>query len=223
MLECQKGSPLILEEIHCTRRELNKMLDSEELMWHQRSWINWLKSGDKNTSFFHTKASSRFQRNTIDRIQDSNGEWQEDGEVIGKIFVEYFDSLFTTSNSVVSEELLNAIHYKVTGLMNSSLLREFQVSEVKRALKQMFPTTAPSPDGMLAIFYQHYWPTVSSVVSKSILDFLNCGLIPQNFNGTHIVLIPKVKDKKLVTDFRSISLCNVAYKIASKTIANRLK
>ncbi|XP_023871998.2 uncharacterized protein LOC111984613 [Quercus suber] len=222
MLECQKGSPLILEEIHCTRCELNKLLEAEELMWHQRSRISWLKSGDKNTSFFHTKASSRLQRNTIDRIQDSNGEWQEDGEVIGKIFVEYFDSLFTTSNPAVSDELLTAVQCKVTGQMNSLLLREFQASEVERALKQMFPTTAPGPDGMPPIFYQHYWPTVSSVVSKTVLDFLNCGLIPPKFNETHIVLIPKVKDPKLVTDFRP-SLCNVAYKIASKTIADRLK
>lgn len=49
--------------------------------------------------------------------------------------MEYFDSLFTTSNPEVSEELLNAIHCKVTGPMNSSLLREFQASEVERALK----------------------------------------------------------------------------------------
>ena len=49
------------------------------------------------------------------------------------------------------------------------------------------------------------------------------GLIPPNFNETHIVLIPKVNEPKTVTDYRPISLCNVVFKIASKAIANRMK
>ena len=49
------------------------------------------------------------------------------------------------------------------------------------------------------------------------------GITPLHFNETHVVLIPKIKEPKRVTDFCLISLCNVAYKIASKTIANRLK
>jgi len=61
------------------------------------------------------------------------------------------------------------------------------------------------------------------VVSKTVLEFLNLGITPLNFNDTHIVLISKVKDPKRVTDFHPICLCNITYKIASKTIANRLK
>lgn len=61
------------------------------------------------------------------------------------------------------------------------------------------------------------------MVTRMVLDFLNHGISPPKFNETHIVLILKVKEPKRVTDYRSISLCNVVYKIASKAIANRLK
>ena len=43
------------------------------------------------------------------------------------------------------------------------------------------------------------------------------------FHETHIVLIPKTKNPERVIDYRPISLCNVAYKFASKAVANRLK
>lgn len=43
-------------------------------------------------SFFHTKASSRYQRNTIQRIQDGAGIGQEEEEEIGRVFVEYYES-----------------------------------------------------------------------------------------------------------------------------------
>ena len=57
----------------------------------------------------------------------------------------------------------------------------------------------------------------------TIHDFLNHGVSSQKFHNTHIVLIPKTKNPEKVTDYRPISLCNVAYKIAAKAVANRLK
>lgn len=71
---------------------------------------------------------------------------------------------------------------------------------------------------MPPLFFQHFWPKIGDEVTAIVLDFLK--LI---FNETHIMLIPKFKEPKKITEYRPISLCNVVYKIASKAIANRLK
>ena len=42
-------------------------------------------------------------------------------------------------------------------------------------------------------------------------------------NSTLIALVPKKSNSMKVSDYRSISLCNVLYKILSKVLANRLK
>lgn len=55
------------------------------------------------------------------------------------------------------------------------------------------------------------------------LKILTKGMSLEPLNSTNIMLIPKVSQPMNLTNFKLISLCNVLYKIVSKTIANRLR
>ena len=56
-LEIQPTSPNQIHELRKTRIELNCWLDREDEMWRQRARQNWFQGGDRNTKFFHAKAS----------------------------------------------------------------------------------------------------------------------------------------------------------------------
>ncbi|PON44582.1 hypothetical protein PanWU01x14_265670 [Parasponia andersonii] len=107
--------------------------------------------------------------------------------------------------------------------MNRHLLESFKEEEIKEALFSTGPTKAPGPDGFQATFYQKLWNIVGDRVSHLCLSILNESALMGEFNKTRVVLVPKVSSPKHVSDFRSISLCNVIYKIITKTMANRLK
>ena len=153
-----------------------------------------MKHGDRNTKFFHSKATQRRKKNHISGIQNSQGQWVEELKEVVEVASNYFDNLFSAGAANQMEECLNAAPNKVTDNMLEVLLGEFTAEEVKVALFQMGPTKAPGPDGMNALFYQKFWHIVGDDVVSTILNFLNNGNMLPEINHTNIVLIPKVKN-----------------------------
>jgi hypothetical protein len=107
--------------------------------------------------------------------------------------------------------------------MNDRLLIPFTAEDVKKAAFSIGDFKAPGPDGLHAVFYKKFWSVCGDEITHEILNALNSGIIPEGWNDTTVVLIPKIDDPELVTQFRPISLCNVIYKIISKMLTLRLK
>jgi hypothetical protein len=87
----------------------------------------------------------------------------------------------------------------------------------------MGPLKALGPDGFTTSFYQKKWSIVGPEVCDVALHFLNTAHMDGFINATNIALIPKGNNPTNATEFRSISLCNVLYKIIAKVLANKLK
>lgn len=64
-----------IEDLRAARQDLKTWLDTNKIMWKQHSRNTRLKLGDKNTIFFHTKASLRKALDSILGLNDPNGVW----------------------------------------------------------------------------------------------------------------------------------------------------
>ena len=158
--------------------------------------MSWLKHGDRNTKFFHSKASQRRRMNYIKGIKNANGVWVEEVEEVAEVAFDYFVNIFTVGTCDRMEECLNAVNQRLTADMVEVLSRPYSREEVRIALFQMGPTKAPRPDGMNALFYQNFWHIVGIEVTDAVLDFLHFGNMVSDINYTHIVLIPRVKKQE---------------------------
>jgi len=120
------------------------------------------------------------------------------------------------------EEILECVPTRVTQQMNENLGVAFTQEEVWEALKEMGELKALGADGMPVLFYKKFWSMVGEKV-KEVLAIPNGADMPEGWNETVIVLIPKISSPEKLKDLRPISLCNVVYKIILKVLANKLK
>ena len=108
-------------QVQQPKHDINGLLVAEEKLWHQRSQSHWLKSRDKNTSYFHNRASHRFRRNNIHGLRNSSGEMCYKDEKVAALLVEYYTGLFTMSNPCEIDSILQQVQRSVTEEMNTLL------------------------------------------------------------------------------------------------------
>ena len=164
-------------------------------MWKQRSRNFWLTERDRNTSFFHTKAINRKQRNTIHGLCDANGDWQKDDFQIEQITMDYFSNIFCSQGPTDATTLIYDVDPVVSTHINNFLTQEFIAEEVHRALKQMHPKNLIALMVCLLSFISTFglWLVIVLQILYSI--FLIIALPPQSLTKP-IFAQPKSKKPK---------------------------
>ena len=79
------------EQVQVLKGKVYELMVKEDCLWQQRAWVEWLKSGDLNTSYFHSRATQKNKRNFISKLILEDGLVMEEEKLIGEAMVDYFN------------------------------------------------------------------------------------------------------------------------------------
>ena len=136
-VECEAAKGRQVDRFIKLKSEVVDLLCLDEIMWQQHSKEHWMISGDRNSKYFHTRASQRFHRNRIIELRNQEGLLVlGEGDLL-EMVRDYYKNLFLSSRPMEVEEVVLSIKPVVTEDMNNCLIRPFSREEIECALNQM--------------------------------------------------------------------------------------
>ncbi|KAL9687568.1 hypothetical protein QQ045_031973 [Rhodiola kirilowii] len=140
-----------------------------------------------------------FQFSVLEEQFKLQWAYDDDTQVIGQAAVSHLQALFGASSTHATIEGEDLVHLILSDPENEALCKPLDKEEIKQVVFSMNPKASPGPDRFTGT------------------------QIPNILVATNIILLPKVKGRCSIGQFRPIGLCNFVHKILSNLLNNRLK
>nr|GEV86081.1 hypothetical protein [Tanacetum cinerariifolium] len=135
-------------------KEYNLALEDEEKLLLQKTKVDWLKEGDRNSAYFHKVLKIRSNKSRVEEICDENRNNKECLDLDENMF----------SKNINEQEAYNMINI-VTN------------KEIKEAMSDIDDNKAPSPDGFTAKFFKKAWNVNGDDICKAATEFFLKGFL----------------------------------------------
>jgi len=78
------------EQVEKHHEDWDNLCKQEEIFWRQKSRVQWLKEGERNTIFFHRSTMANRAHNRISSIKNEEGQIHQSHEGIEAMLVQHF-------------------------------------------------------------------------------------------------------------------------------------
>jgi hypothetical protein len=159
----------LMKEEEMLREQLEERRKQEEILWKQKSRVQWLKEGERNTKFFHRTVMHRRHVNRITHLEDGQGNIVREHSKIEAELINFYRDLLTETQEDRTEAIQRITRHiptLVTPEQNAALTRPITQEEVDQAVRDMPPGKAPGPDGFTTDFFHHCWDLVKRTYGK---------------------------------------------------------
>ncbi|CAN1153831.1 Transposon TX1 uncharacterized 149 kDa protein [Linum perenne] len=220
-------SSISFQEVARLSSVLHDLKRIEEDFFRLKACIDWVSSGDLNTSYFHKSVKLRLARSSIRQLISDSGETVTEIEQMAKIAVDIYSKLLGEADQnvlKVDHSLFDIlISKKLSTNQATDLCCPITLEEVRDVFFSMARIKLPALMGFQLssfILLGVRWVKTSIMV---IWSFFLAVPLPLEVNSNILTLIPKVPNAEHMKYFRPISCVNVVYKGLAKLIANRLR
>ncbi|GJV77614.1 hypothetical protein Tco_1509198 [Tanacetum coccineum] len=160
----------IREEEAAYLQAFNDALIVEERFLKQKAKVEWLKSGDANSTYFHKVVKSHVSRNLIDSVTTSSGA-RVDGDQVPIAFIDHYMAFLGQLGVTIP-------------LLNNNL---FCTKHSTVVVDYMFHAVSDQ---------EISWDIIAEDVIKALKEFFINGVLLKELNHMIITLIPKVDIQK---------------------------
>ena len=192
-----------------------------------RSKAKWIHEGEKPTNYFCNLENRNYISKFMNSLLTTSGERINTQDSIlneTKCHYERLYKMKETEDVVLQDLLANFEVPKLTEEQKNSIEGNLTYSEMLNSLKRMSNNTSPGNDGFTVEFFKFFWNDIGVFLLRSLNYAFSVGELSVTQKQGVITCIPKGnKDKSYLKNWRPISLLNVSYKIASASIAYRIK
>ena len=201
----------------------------EESYFRQKSRINWLLVGDKNTTYFFRIFQTRCSYNSIRSFVLAFGVILTDPKLMSFHAITHFCSIL--GPAIISSPSIRSAPSWFASLISISPPSEMITSmtaiptaeEITTLLFKLNPNKAPGPDGLTSAFYKSSWSFLGQEVIAAVTHFFHYSFMPSSTNSTILALAPKFPGASRITDYRPISYLTTLYKVVARLLVRRLK
>ncbi len=215
----------IFNQLSVKKQELEQLIAIKTKGAIIRSKARWVEEGEKNTKYFFNLEKRNYVNKMITCL-NVNDELVENPKEIREEIKKFYENLYRTEAHDINydnECFFNDNCDRLSendGLNCEGLLNE---EECTKVLKSFVNGKTPGTDGLTAEFYKFFWLDVKFYLIEAFNFAFNNQLMSTSQRRGVITLLPKNKDPLLIKNWRPITLLNTDYKLASKTIACRIK
>ena len=231
--EMETQNNLNLDVLEQKKRELENIRQKRLKGSIIRSRARWVEEGEKPTRYFLNLENRNYVSKIIPKLEKENNITLTKQEDILEEVKSFYENLFkeeninyvnTVDHNNLEEWLRETNIPKLNQIESENLEGPITLIEAGKTLKQMKNNKSPGSDGFTSEFFKYFWKQLGNFLVRSInTGYVNGSLSVTQRQGV-IICIPKQgKPKHFIENWRPISLLNITYKIASGTIANRLK